>query len=94
MKKATPKQVVQHKMRVVDEYRHARGLDKDARLPDKVYGNPPESLYCAKPDCKVSWEIPMDISGKEAKPMKLCSWCKWTYYCSVSPGIHIFLIFV
>lgn len=78
-----PKKVMDHRAQLRIEY-----LEESIGTPgddEKAvdYDNPPRSLYCAYPSCSFTWAIPAD-GNIASTPLKICSGCKWTYYCSVS----------
>ena len=68
-------------MRRRDAYVELHNLDKFEDLPDEIEDEFLETrahAFCAYPLCGKPW-----LLTEEKSPLKACSKCKWTYYCSV-----------
>ena len=81
LKEPTPKQLSADTMRRRDAYVELHNLDKFEDLPDEIEDEFLETrahAFCAYPLCGKPW-----LLTEEKSPLKACSKCKWTYYCSV-----------
>lgn len=82
MLEPTPKQRMEDIQRRRNAYIDANNLRRTDELPDEVesqFWTNRARGFCANPDCLKPW-----LRTEEVSPLKACSRCKWTYYCSVS----------
>lgn len=82
MLRPTGKNLMADSIRRRNNYFEAHNLSKFDALSDELEMNFATSrarAFCANPECGKPWLI-----TEEKSPLKACSRCKWTYYCSVS----------
>lgn len=82
MQGPTPRQLMVDIMRRRNSYVQAHNLDKFEDLPDALedeFAATRARAFCANPECGKPW-----LLSEEKSPLKACSKCKWTTYCSVS----------
>lgn len=51
--------------------------DDETLVPNPLY-DPNTKRFCANPECNLAW-----LKDAEDKPLRRCTKCGWTFYCSV-----------